>query len=57
MDVAKPDRHLVRFAASQGFPDVHALCKVISEATGDPLRVVDVILWRFWPRRGRATKV
>lgn len=46
-DVAKPDRHLVRFAASQGFSDVHALCSQISQATGDPLRVVDVVLWRF----------
>jgi hypothetical protein len=46
-DVAKPDRHLVRLAASQGFCDVHSLCSTIAKETGDPLRVVDVILWRF----------
>ena len=46
-DVAKPDRHLVRFAASQGFDDVHGLCSTIAKETGDPLRVVDIILWRF----------
>jgi hypothetical protein len=46
-DVAKPDRHLVRLAESQGFCDVHSFCSAIAGATGDPLRVVDVILWRF----------
>jgi hypothetical protein len=46
-DVAKPDRHLVRLAASQGFPDVHSLCSTIAKETGDPLRIVDIILWRF----------
>ena len=54
-DVAKPDRHLVRFASSQGFPDVHSLCSAISQATGDPLRVVDIILWRFLVERSRST--
>lgn len=46
-DVAKPDRHLVRLAASQGFCDVQTLCSSIAKETGDPLRVVDVVLWRF----------
>jgi hypothetical protein len=46
-DVAKPDRHLVRLAASQGFYDVHSLCATIAKETGDPLRIVDIILWRF----------
>jgi hypothetical protein len=46
-DVAKPDRHLVRLAASQGFCDVQTLCSSIARETGDPLRVVDVVLWRF----------
>jgi len=46
-NVAKPDRHLVRLAASQGFYDVHSLCSTIAKETGDPLSVVDIILWRF----------
>lgn len=46
-DVAKPDRHLVRFATSQGFFDVHSLCSAIASKTGDPLRVVDIVLWRY----------
>jgi len=52
-DVAKPDRHLVRFAASQGFSDVHTLCSAISQVSGDPLRVVDVVLWRFLVEKDR----
>jgi hypothetical protein len=55
-DVAKPDRHLVRFAASQGFGDVHSLCLAISNATGDPLRLVDLVLWRFLAETNRRGK-
>ena len=55
-DVAKPDRHLVRFAESQGFGDVHSLCSAISNATGDPLRLVDLVLWRFLVERKRSGK-
>jgi hypothetical protein len=46
-DVAKPDRHLVRLAASQGFCDAHSLCTTIAKETGDPVRIVDIVLWRF----------
>jgi len=45
-DVAKPDRHLSRFAARLGFADVQDLCSAISRATGDSRRLVDLILWR-----------
>jgi hypothetical protein len=43
---AKPDRHLTRLAASFGFADAHQLCKVIFEATSDPINLVDLVLWR-----------
>ena len=46
-DVAKPDRHLVRLAQVHGFADAHALCAALSQATGEPVRVVDLILWRY----------
>jgi len=49
---AKPDRHLVRLASALGYPDVHQLCGSLSEATGDPIQVVDVVLWRYAERRG-----
>lgn len=45
--VAKPDRHLQRLATILEYSDVHALCCEISTLTGDPLQVVDLILWRY----------
>jgi hypothetical protein len=44
---AKPDRHLTRIANAEGFEDVQAFCKHISESTGDSVPVVDIVLWRF----------
>ncbi len=49
-DVAKPDRHLVRLQRELGFADVSSMCSHLSSATGDPVRVVDLILWRFMER-------
>jgi hypothetical protein len=46
-DVAKPDRHLVRLARDHGYADAHALCAALSIATGEPVRVVDLVLWRY----------
>jgi hypothetical protein len=45
-DVAKPDRHLVALGARLGFDDVHSMCARISELAGDPVKVVDIVLWR-----------
>jgi hypothetical protein len=44
--VAKADRHLVRTARSLGALGVHELCHGIAKATGDPIAVVDLVLWR-----------
>lgn len=47
-DVAKPDRHLLRIANLFGFEDnVYELCKSISNATGDKIGVVDIVIWRY----------
>ena len=46
IDVAKPDRHLVRIASHFGYSDVQKMCKDISEQTGDRIGVVDIVLWR-----------
>ncbi len=51
---AKPDRHLVRLADALGYPDVHQLCGTLAEATGDPVQMVDVVLWRYAERKGLA---
>jgi hypothetical protein len=45
--VAKPDRHLVRFAHRFGVEDVQRFCADVAEATGDSINVVDVTLWRY----------
>src|SRR5262245_28178094 len=46
-NVAKNDRHLARFADTHGFADAHSLCDYLSQATGEPTSVVDIVLWRF----------
>ena len=47
LEVAKPDRHLVRIAAATGFSSTQSLCEKIAEKTGDKISVVDLVLWRF----------
>jgi hypothetical protein len=44
--VMKPDRHLVRIASMWKFKSAQSLCSSISEITGDPIPVVDIVLWR-----------
>jgi hypothetical protein len=43
LDVAKPDRHLVRIAGSEG---THALCARLARASGDRIATVDGVIWR-----------
>jgi hypothetical protein len=45
--VAKPDRHLCRFAELAGYQSPADLCKALAEYIGDPVPVVDIVLWRF----------
>jgi len=45
--VAKPDRHLCRFAELSGYESPSDLCKALAEYIGDPIAVVDIVLWRF----------
>lgn len=47
IDISKPDRHLVRVAQLFGYKNVDEFCAVISSLTGDPVAVVDIVLWRF----------
>jgi hypothetical protein len=47
LPMAKPDRHLVRIAALEGYEDVQDLCEDISRLTGDTVPVVDIVFWRF----------
>jgi len=45
LDFVKPDRHLVRIA-TKNETNPFKMCKEISEATGDRLATVDVVIWR-----------
>ena len=45
--VAKPDRHLVRIANVVGRASPAELCDELSLATGDPVQLVDLVLWRY----------
>jgi hypothetical protein len=47
LPVAKPDRHLLRLAKAAGYQDVQEFCADIAQCTGDPVPVVDIVLWRF----------
>lgn len=47
LDVVKPDRHLVRLASATKSSSPHDLCSSLSDATGDRLAVVDLVLWRY----------
>lgn len=46
IDVAKPDRHLVRLSEKFGFRDVHEMCEYISKNSDERVGVVDLVLWR-----------
>jgi len=47
IDVAKPDRHLVRIAKNEGFKDVQEFCRFISDGCEDSIPVIDIVFWRF----------
>jgi hypothetical protein len=47
LPVAKPDRHLIRMACAAGFGSPQDLCDFISLRVGDPVHVVDIVLWRY----------
>jgi 3-methyladenine DNA glycosylase Tag len=47
VNVAKPDRHLCRLAVASGCKCAHDLCAEISGLVGDPVSIVDLVLWRF----------
>ena len=47
LNIAKPDRHLVRLSTHIGFDSVDELCAEIGELVGETARVVDLVLWRY----------
>ncbi len=47
LSVVKPDRHMCRLATLSGYECASELCCTIAEYVGDPVSVVDIVLWRF----------
>jgi len=47
LDVAKPDRHLLRMCAVAGYSDPEQMCLAISQASGDRISIVDLVMWRY----------
>ena len=50
-DVAKPDRHLIKISKAFDFSSPADLCEAIAHATGEPVKVVDIALWRYFADR------
>lgn len=46
-ETAKSDRHLKRLADTLEFESVAELCRAISDVTGENIRVIDLVLWRY----------
>lgn len=47
LPLAKADRHLARLSAAYRRNSVPELCEEISDWLGEPIAVVDVVLWRY----------
>lgn len=47
LNVAKPDRHLIRIADCLGYDSVDRMCKEISEISGESIAVIDLVFWRY----------
>jgi len=47
IDVAKPDRHLVRIAHLFGYSSVQQFCRTVGHETDTKVAVVDLVFWRF----------
>ena len=47
LDVAKPDRHLVRVSQSCGYRRARDLVEALATVNGEEVKVVDLILWRY----------
>ncbi len=47
ISVVKPDRHLIKISNALGVNSPNDLCNLVAQFTGDDLKVIDLILWRW----------
>jgi hypothetical protein len=51
-DAPKPDRHLVRISKRMGFNGPRHFCAAIAEESGDAVKVIDLVIWRYLADNG-----
>ena len=47
IEVAKPDRHLVRISNALGFKNPNDLCGIIANKVNERISTIDIVLWRY----------
>lgn len=47
IDVAKPDRHLIRISKTLGYSSPEDLCQEISSIIDEKVSIIDLVLWRY----------
>lgn len=47
INVAKPDRHLVRISRAIGYNSANELCSDISKRISEKTSIVDLVIWRY----------
>jgi hypothetical protein len=47
INIAKPDRHLVRIAANMGFGCPIEMCEELANLIQEKISVIDIVFWRF----------
>jgi len=57
LDVAKPDRHLLRLCSALQYCCVDHLCAALSDVVGEAPKVVDLILWRYLADHARIRSI
>jgi hypothetical protein len=51
-DSPKPDRHLTRIAKRMGFSGPEQFCAAIAAASGEAVKVIDLVVWRYLADNG-----
>ena len=51
-NTVKPDRHLVRISKRLGFNGPDQFCAAVAEVSGEALKVVDLVIWRYLADNG-----
>lgn len=47
LNIAKPDRHLIRVSKACGFKTPNDLCSVLTTVVGDDISTIDLVIWRY----------